>query len=140
MTKSAAARSGAEPRPPLCSGSGAVVWSRAVFPKLAPAWLDYRTRLAVLLVAIVGLVLWADGLGPILREALGTDGPLHLLAAAWTTGSVAALVWFAAFPCPFCGKCFHWTLWVANPIAGSCLHCGFEKWRDPDAGRALTRR
>ncbi len=108
-------------------------------PKLAPAWVNYRNRVGLLLLAIVGLVLWADGIGPILHELLG-DGPLSALAAAWATLTVGAVVWYAAFPCPFCGACFHWTLWVANPLADRCLHCGFQKWRDPHAARALGRR
>jgi hypothetical protein len=109
-------------------------------PDLAAPWRDYRIRAGILVIAIAGLVLWADGLGGLLRDAGGSDGALHVLAAAWATGSAGALVWFAAFPCPFCGKCFHWTIWDANPIAMRCLHCGFRKWRDPDGGRALGRR
>jgi Zn ribbon nucleic-acid-binding protein len=109
-------------------------------PKLAPVWLDYRIRLALLLVAVVGLVLWVDGLDLMLRDLLGSDAPLHVLAAAWLTGTAAALIRYAAFRCPFCGEHFHWTLWVANPVTHRCLHCGFEKWRDPDAARALSTR
>lgn len=107
-------------------------------PDLAPAWLDYRNRLAALVAAIVGLVLWAGGADAPLRAALG-EAALNGLAAAWITGSVAALGWLAAFRCPFCGKCFHWDLWIANPVARACLHCGFERWRDPDAARLLRR-
>jgi Zn ribbon nucleic-acid-binding protein len=106
---------------------------------LAPAWLDYRNRLAALVAAIVGLVLWAGGLDAPLRAGLGAAGT-NAIAAAWVTGSIAVLGWFAAFRCPFCGRCFHWTLWVANPVARRCLHCGFERWRDPDAARALRGR
>lgn len=108
--------------------------------KLAPAWMDYRSRLAALVIATVGLVLWFDGADDVLRGVLGVEWPLHLLAAAWVTGSTGALVWYARFRCPFCGEHFHWDLWVANPIADRCVHCGFEKWRDPHAGRALSRR
>jgi hypothetical protein len=108
-------------------------------PKLAPAWLDYRRRLAVLVVAVVGLVLWAGGVGT-LGLPLASDAALDALAAAWLTGSAWALVRLALFPCPYCGKWFHMTTWIANPIAAECLHCGFAKWRDPDAARALTRR
>jgi hypothetical protein len=109
-------------------------------PKLAPPWIDYRSRLALLLVAIVGLVLWADGIDVLLGDLAVGDVALHALAAAWLTGTVAAVIRYAAFRCPFCGERFHWTLWVANPIARHCLHCGFEKWRDPGAARALSPR
>lgn len=108
--------------------------------KLAPAWLDYRNRVALLVVAIVGLVLWAGGLGEAVGGAPALEGPLHAAAAAWVTGSAWALLRFAAFRCPFCGERFHWTLWVANPIAARCLHCGFAKWRDPGAARTLRQR
>ena len=107
---------------------------------LAPAWRDYRNRLGFLVLAIVGLVLWADGVDTILGDLMVGDGTLHALAAAWITGTTGALVWFAAFRCPFCGEHFHWTWWVVNPIADHCLHCGFQKWRDPHAARALARR
>jgi Zn ribbon nucleic-acid-binding protein len=110
-----------------------------VILKLAPVWLDYRNRLGALVVAIVGFVLWLDGLDEAARRVLGGDGPVHLLEAGWTTGAIAALVWYAAFRCPFCAKHFHWTLWVVNPVADACLHCGFRKWRDPHAARALRR-
>ncbi len=108
-------------------------------PPLAPAWLDYRIRLGAVVAAVAGLALGAGGALSLLGELAGSDAPANLLAAAWITGSVAALGWFAAFRCPFCGERFHWTLWVANPIARACLHCGFEKWRDPHAARALAR-
>jgi Zn ribbon nucleic-acid-binding protein len=107
-------------------------------PPLAPAWLDYRTRLGVLLLAVVGLVLGAAGLSTALASLAGDETPANLLAAAWITGSVAALGWYAAFRCPHCAQPFHWTLWIANPVARACLHCGFAKWRDPDAARALA--
>jgi Zn ribbon nucleic-acid-binding protein len=107
---------------------------------LAPVWRDYRNRLALLVVAILGLVLWAGGLGDAAGGAAGLEGPLHAAAAAWVTGSVWAFLRFAAFRCPSCGERFHWTLWFANPIAAHCLHCGFAKWRDPDAARTLGRR
>ena len=107
--------------------------------KLAPAWIDYRNRLGAVVLAIVGVVLWLDGLDGLARRVLGSDGAVHLLQAAWTTGAIAALGWWAAFRCPFCRNPFHWTLWVANPVADACLHCGFRKWRDPDAARALRR-
>lgn len=108
--------------------------------KLAPVWLDYRNRLGLVVGAIVGFVLWVDGIDDVARRILGEGGALHLLEAGWTTGAIAALVWYAAFRCPYCGKCFHWTLWVANPVADACLHCGFKKWRDPHAARAFRRR
>jgi hypothetical protein len=110
-----------------------------VRPALAPVWLDYRNRLAALVAAMVGLVLWAGGADVLLRGVLDQTA-LNAVAAAWVTGSLAAVGWLGAFRCPFCGKPFHWDLWVANPIARQCLHCGFERWRDPDAARVLGRR
>jgi uncharacterized metal-binding protein (TIGR02443 family) len=108
-------------------------------PRLAPAWLDYRNRLGALVVALVGLVVGAGGALSSLRDLAGGDAPGNLVAAAWITGSVAATAWYAAFRCPFCGERFHFTLWIANPIARECLHCGFKKWRDPHAARTLAR-
>jgi Zn ribbon nucleic-acid-binding protein len=107
---------------------------------LAPAWRDYRNRLAALVIAIAGLVLWADGADGFLADALGGGALLSAAAAGWLTFAAGALVWYGAFPCPYCGACFHFTLWVANPIADRCLHCGFLKWRDPDAARVLSAR
>jgi hypothetical protein len=109
-------------------------------PSLAPAWRDHRNRLAAVVVAIVGLVLWADGADAFLGGVLGSDALVHALGAAWLTGALGALVWYFAFPCPFCGGFFHWTIWVVNPIADRCLRCGFRKWRDPDAARVLSQR
>lgn len=106
---------------------------------LAPPWRDYRHRLAAVIVGLAGLVAWADGVDVPLGRLL-PDGALHALAAAWLTAVAGALGWLAAFRCPFCGEHFHWTVWVANPIARRCLHCGFEKWRDPAAGKAFTRQ
>jgi hypothetical protein len=108
--------------------------------ELAPVWRDYRNRLAALVLAIVGLVLWADGADTLLAGTLASDALGHAAAAGWITFALGALVWYGAFPCPFCGRCFHWTLWVVNPVADRCLHCGFRKWRDPDAARVLSRR
>ena len=109
-------------------------------PKLAPAWLDYRTRLACLVIGVVGLVLWAGGIAGALRTIWSSDAELQVVAAAWLTGCLWALVRLALFPCPYCGKWFHMTLWTANPITSECLNCGFAKWRDPDAARAFRRR
>jgi hypothetical protein len=108
-------------------------------PKLAPAWLDYRARLTVLVVGVVGLVVWVGGIDS-LGARFASEAALDALAAAWLTGCVGALVRLALFPCPYCGKWFHMTTWNANPITSECLHCGFAKWRDPDAARAFTRR
>jgi Zn ribbon nucleic-acid-binding protein len=107
---------------------------------LHPVWRDYRTRRRVLVAVIVGLVPVLTRAGTALRGLTGGDAAHHLLASAWITGAVAAAWWFAAFRCPFCRNPFHWTLWVANPFSGECLHCGFRKWRDPHAARALTQR
>jgi Zn ribbon nucleic-acid-binding protein len=109
-------------------------------PSLAPAWRDYRTRRRSAACALAGLapaLVAATRAWPLVT--LGESaGPL--LAAAWLTGTFAAVSWFAAFRCPFCGEFFHWTLWVANPLSGECLHCGFRRWRDPEAARALLGR
>lgn len=106
---------------------------------LAPAWIDYRNRLAALVLAIVGIVLWFAGLGAALG-ALASAAVVHAIQAAWLTGSLAVAGWLAAFRCPSCGHHFHWNLWLANPIAAACLHCGFEKWRDPRPVRQRGRR
>ncbi len=103
-------------------------------------WRDYRTRRRLFAAAIVGFVpimAWATKALP---ELTGSDGPGHVLLAAWITAFVGAAGWFAAFRCPFCGHHFHWTVWVANPLSDECLHCGFRKWRDPHAARAFARR
>jgi Zn ribbon nucleic-acid-binding protein len=107
---------------------------------LAPAWLDYRNRLAATAVAAVGIVLWIGGLGAALRVLLDDGAALHALEAAWLTGAIASLGWLAAFRCPSCGHPFHWTLWWANPVADECLHCGFRKWRDPRPVREIPPR
>lgn len=108
--------------------------------ELAPAWRSYRNRLAAVVVAIVGLVLWVDGADALVRLLLGGDALVHALEAAWITLGAGALAWYGAFPCPHCGGAFHYAPWDANPIASRCLRCGFPKWQDPDAARALSRR
>jgi hypothetical protein len=109
-------------------------------PKLAPAWRDYLTRLAAVVVGLVGLVLWVAGARGLLGGLFASDAPLDALAAAWLTGWLWALGRLALFPCPYCGKWFHMTWWSVNPVTTACLHCGFAKWRDPDAARVLSRR
>jgi Zn ribbon nucleic-acid-binding protein len=108
--------------------------------ELPAVWRDYRTRQRVavgVLLSYLPLVRW---LGAAL-DGLARDGRPHLiLASAWLTASVAAVAWFASFRCPFCAKHFHWTWWVSNPFSPRCLHCGFRRWRDPEAARIYTRR
>ena len=113
---------------------------RAMELGLAPAWRDYRNRLAVVLAAVVGLVLWMDGADSLVQDVLASDTLVHAAQAAWLTLATGAAVWYGAFRCPWCGQRFHLTLWDVNPIASRCLHCGFVKWRDPDAARVLSRR
>jgi hypothetical protein len=83
-------------------------------------------------------MVWSTG------ALLGRSGALAValpfVLSAWSTSFVAAITWFAAFRCPHCRRHFHWTWIVANPLSRACLHCGFEKWRDPDAARAYRRR
>lgn len=109
-------------------------------PKLAPVWRNYRIRRGLLAALIAGLVPVLAWSTKALPELTGTDAPGHALLAAWITAFLGAAGWFASFRCPFCGRHFHWTIWVANPLSDACLHCGFRKWRDPDAARALAPR
>ncbi|HEX9242153.1 MAG TPA: hypothetical protein VF875_06880, partial [Anaeromyxobacter sp.] len=60
--------------------------------ELAPAWRDYRNRLAAVVVAIVALVLWVDGGDATMTEVLASDALLHALEAAWITCTTGALV------------------------------------------------
>jgi Zn ribbon nucleic-acid-binding protein len=104
---------------------------------LSPVWRDYRTRrrlFAASIAAFVPVLAWST------KELIGRDTSGDVLLAAWVTAFVGAAIWFASFRCPFCGKHFHWTLWVANPFSDECLHCGFRRWRDPHAARAFARR
>ncbi len=107
---------------------------------LAPAWRDYRKRLAAVVAAIVGLVLWVDGADELVRALLGRDALVHALQAAWITLATGAAAWYGAFRCPHCGRAFHLAPWDVNPVASRCLRCGFRKWQDPDAARVLGRR
>lgn len=107
---------------------------------LAPVWRDYRTRRRVLAAAVVAAVPALAWSTKALPELTGSTAPGHVLLAAWLTALVGAAAWFASFRCPFCGDPFHWTLWVANPFSDRCLHCGFRRWRDPQAARAFARR
>ncbi len=109
---------------------------------LHAAWRDYRVRRGTALaVGVAGPPLaWTARL----LERAGAAGVVphgallhHVVAAAWATAGIASLAWFAAFRCPFCRAHFHWTWLVSNPLARRCLHCGFERWRDPDAARRL---
>ena len=104
---------------------------------LHPAWREYRRRLRALLASTAATLVIAG-------YASAPDGALTQLArrvllSAGLTACVAAVVWFASFRCPLCDRHFHWTWWVSNPFARRCLHCGFEKWRDPRAARELGR-
>ncbi len=103
---------------------------------LHDVWRDYRARRrAVVAFAAAGIPLrWIIAS---LERITASAGPGHALAAAWATALVAAVAWFAAFRCPFCAAHFHWTWLVSNPFARRCLHCGFERWRDPNAARHL---
>lgn len=103
-------------------------------------WRDYRTRrrlLAGVVLTVVPVLAWSQKALP---QLTGSAAPGHVLLAAWITAFTGAVAWFAAFRCPFCGDHFHWTVWVANPFSDGCLHCGFRRWRDPHAARALARR
>ncbi len=106
---------------------------------LHPVWRDYRTRRRALL-AILAVIPILAGAGVSMPGASPMDGPTSLLFSAWITSFVAGAAWFASFRCPFCSRHFHWTWLVANPLSDECLHCGFEKWRDPHAARAYGRR
>src|SRR5512140_3721577 len=103
---------------------------------LHEAWRDYRARRrTALAVGAIGLPLaWT---APVIGGLGASAMAHHVLAAAWATACVASVAWFAAFRCPFCHAHFHWTWLVSNPFADRCLHCGFERWRDPDAARQL---
>lgn len=105
-------------------------------PPLHPVWRDYRNRQRAALLAVGGLAA-ARLLGVMLDPWAGVA---LLAASASSTACVAAAVWFASFRCPFCGKHFHWTWLVGNPFSARCLHCGFEKLRDPEAARAYVPR
>jgi hypothetical protein len=108
-------------------------------PGLHPAWREYRRRVRALL--------GAGGATLVVAAAVAAFAPAGELAAllrrallsAGLTACVAALAWLAGFRCPFCGRPFHWTWWISNPLARRCLHCGFEKWRDPCSARELRR-
>jgi hypothetical protein len=105
--------------------------------RLHPAWREYRRRVRALLASCAVTAVVA-GLVSAPGEPAGQLARRVLLSAG-LTACVAAVVWFACFRCPFCGRHFHWTWWVSNPFARRCLHCGFEKWRDPHAARPLRR-
>ena len=105
-------------------------------PALPPAWRDHRNRQRAVVFSVAAFVT-ARGAGLL----CGISRTAAVLAASVTlTACVAAVVWFAAFRCPFCRLHFHWTWLVSNPFARRCLHCGFEKHRDPHAGRAYGSR
>ena len=103
-------------------------------PPLHPVWRNHRTRRWTV-VAAAALLAGARIAAPSSGSWAGI-APVALAASA--TACVAAVVWFASFRCPFCANHFHWTWLVSNPFAARCLHCGFEKLRDPDAGRAYA--
>ncbi len=103
-------------------------------PPLHPVWRDYRARQCAVVTAAATLA--GTRLASLGSSAWASIVPLATAASA--TACVAAVVWFAQFRCPFCAKHFHWTWLVSNPFAARCLHCGFEKLRDPDAGHAYA--
>jgi hypothetical protein len=85
----------------------------------------------------------AVALAPVLAAASESMRGLsakEFFFALWATVAVSAVVRFASFRCPYCTQPFHWTWIVANPFSRTCLHCGFAKWRDPDAARAYGAR
>ena len=111
----------------------------AMTSELHVAWRDYRNRRR-LLVAILVLVPVVAAAGLSLGAVRAVLDARHLLLAAWATCLVAALFRFADFRCPYCSRHFHWTWIDANPLSDECLHCGFEKWRDPHAARIYGGR
>jgi Zn ribbon nucleic-acid-binding protein len=104
---------------------------------LHPAWREYRRRLRALVASCAATAAIAWGVSAPGDEV--AELVRRVLLSAALTACVAAVVWFAGFRCPYCGQHFHWTWWVSNPFARRCLHCGFEKWRDPHAARGLRR-
>ena len=118
-------------------GGVAAILPPAPMEDLLPtSWRDYRNRRTAVLAAI-GAWLPMHWAGMSLARFAASRVPHLLLDAGWATGCVAAIAWFLAFRCPWCGAHFHWTVWVGNPFAGTCLHCGFRKWKDPEGARRL---
>jgi Zn ribbon nucleic-acid-binding protein len=105
---------------------------------LAAVWRDYRNRRRSLLAALAAAPILAATTTLGLPSVPAQASAHHVLLATWATSLVAAVVWFARFRCPHCAERFHWTWLVANPFSRECLHCGFEKWRDPHGGRAYA--
>lgn len=99
---------------------------------LHAVWRDHRTRWWTVVAAAA--LLAGARIAALSCGAWAEIAPVATAASA--TACLAAVVWFASFRCPFCANHFHWTWLVSNPFAARCLHCGFEKLRDPEAGRA----
>lgn len=102
-------------------------------PPLHPAWRDHRTRRWTVAIAAASL---AAARVAALSGSWAAVAPLATAASG--AALIAAVVWFAGFRCPFCANHFHWTWLFSDPFAARCLHCGFERLRDPDAGRAYV--
>ena len=126
--------------PLLAAAARLVQHAAAMSPPLHRAWRDYRNRQRAVLLALAGYLPLVRGAGAALRAWTGDPTPERILAAAWWTACVAAVVWFGSFRCPFCALPFHWTWLVSNPFSRRCLHCGFEKRRDPDAAGVYAGR
>ena len=75
------------------------------------AWRGRRTRLWLLLAALVALALG-------LRE---TDDPV--LGALCLAAMVAAIVWFYRFRCPRCGEVFVKWRRIFSQVRGKTLRC-----------------
>ena len=59
-----------------------------------------------------------------------TQAPAAVFAApvAWLLFSVVAWLRFMFWPCPICGKPFHFKWWSSFTRGRECIHCGASRY------------
>lgn len=98
---------------------------------------DYRSRRNILWIVFATCVSGALALALSLQWLFDSEVPVSAVVAAWMIAFVVAGARMSWWPCPRCGRSFFSTLWMQNPLATRCVHCGLPKWAgDPVYGDA----
>ena len=95
------------------------------------AWQEYRKRLRLVTWLFIGYIPGVFILSYPAMLVLGTQAPFYAVGGLWIAALVIAWLRLGFFPCPRCAKSFSSTWWYSNPLATSCVHCGFPKWAKP---------
>lgn len=91
-------------------------------------WSEYRRRRRWFFIVFLTYVPGVGVIGYSLSALVGSDIAFPVVAGFWMLAFAVAAVRMSSFPCPKCHRPFFHRLWVGNPLAEECIHCGFQKW------------